>query len=88
METGPYMHVNGAARHGTPIYYVAGATIPPNSFRYVRVSWITDICMVGDGSTSFSDLPLTVRVGTVTRTEDVNLDEQTFVLDGPSQGKC
>jgi hypothetical protein len=88
VETGPYMHDNGAARHGTPIYYEVGAAIPPHSYRLVHVSWTADGCGIRNASTSFSDLPLTVRVGTVTRTEDVDLDGQTFALQGPTHAKC
>jgi hypothetical protein len=88
VETGPYMHMNGAARHGTPVYYVAGAAIPPHSYRFIHVSWTADGCGLRNASTSFSDLPLTVRVGTVTRTEDIPLDQQTYVIQGPSHLKC
>jgi hypothetical protein len=88
VESGPYMYQNGAARHGTRIDWVSPGAIPPGSYRIVRVSWISNFCQEGNSSTAFSDLPLTVRVGTVTRTEDVNLDGQTFVLDGPTHGTC
>jgi hypothetical protein len=88
VETGPYMHDNGAARHGTPIYYEAGVAIPPHSYRLVHVSWTADGCGLRNASTSFSDLPLTVHVGTVTRTENVDLDGQTFVLQSPTHAKC
>ena len=88
VETGPYMHDNGAAKHGTPIYYVAGAAIPPHSYRLVQVSWTADGCGIRNSATSFSVLPLTVHVGTVTRTEDVDLDGQTFALQGPAQAEC
>ena len=89
VESGPDMFQNGAARHGTPVYYASPGVIPPHSYRFVRVSWVSEICMQGGGDySSFSDIPLTVKVGTLTRTEDVPLAEQTFALEGPSQGKC
>jgi hypothetical protein len=88
VESGPYMYQNGAARHGTATSFVSPGAIPPHSYRIVHVSWISEFCEAGNSSTAFSDLPLTVRVGTVTRTEDVNLDGQTFVLDGPTHGTC
>ncbi len=88
VETGPYMHMNGAAKHGTPIYYRAGATIPPHSYRFIHITWISDLCETKDGLSTFSNIPFRIRVGSVTRTEDIPLDEQTYGLAGPSQGKC
>jgi hypothetical protein len=88
VQSGPHLNMVGSPLHGTAVYYAPSGSIPPHSFRFVRVTWITRICLVDNGNTWFSDIPLQVRVGTITRTEDVTLDDETFALTGPSQGGC
>lgn len=87
VESGPHL-----TRVGEPLSsarYLSPGVIPPHSFRYVRVSWTSHVCLGGNGSeTWFGDIPLLVRVGVITRTEDVNLDGQNFALTGPSTGRC
>lgn len=87
VESGPHL-----SQVGEPLRtarYLSPGAIPPHSYRFVRVTWTSNICLVGPGTeTWFGDIPLLVRVGTITRTEDVNLDEQNFALAGPSSGHC
>jgi len=89
VQSGPHLNVVGSPQPGTGSYFAPFGSIPPHSFRYVRVSWISRLCLVGNGTeTWFSDIPLRVRVGTITRTEDIALDGQNFALAGPSKGAC
>jgi hypothetical protein len=85
--SGPHLNKVGATLSGTS-YYASPGVIPPHSYRSVRVTWTSDICLVDNGSTWFGDIPLLVRVGVITRTEDVSLDDQNFALAGPSSGHC
>lgn len=87
VESGP--HLNRVGEPLSSARYLSPGVIPPHSYRFVRVSWTSNICLVGQGTeTWFGDIPLRVRVGVLTRTEDVNLDEQNFALAGPSTGHC
>jgi len=87
VESGP--HLNQVGEPLRTARYLSPGVIPPHSYRFVRVSWTSNVCLVGKGTeTWFGDIPLRVRVGTITRTEDVNLDEQNFALAGPSTGHC
>jgi hypothetical protein len=87
VESGP--HLNQVGEPHTSARYLSPGVIPPHSYRFVHVSWTSNICLGGQGAeTWFGDIPLRVRVGTITRTEDVNLDEQNFALAGPSSGHC
>ena len=87
VESGPHLNFKGEPLRIAR--YLSPGVIPPHSYRFVRVSWTSNICLVGNGTeTWFGDIPLRVRVGTITRTEDVNLDGQNFALAGPSSGHC
>jgi hypothetical protein len=87
VESGP--HLTQVGEPLSSATYLSPGVIPPHSFRYVRVSWTSNVCLVGNGSeTWFGDIPLLVRVGVITRTEDVNLDGENFALAGPSTGRC
>jgi hypothetical protein len=84
-ESGPHLGQVG----GNPdrVSYSAPGVIPPHSYRFVRVTWTSNVCLEKGGSTIFSDIPLRVRVGLITKTEDLPLN-QAFALAGPSQGRC
>ena len=57
-------------------------SIPPHSARLLRLLWTSDLCMGTDGGfSSAEDVPLIVRVGVFTRTEDVRL-LASFALTG------
>ena len=87
VESGPHL-----TQVGEPLSrarYLSPGVIPPHSFRYVHVSWTSHVCLVGNGSeTWFGDIPLLVRVGVITKTEDVYLNGENFALAGPSTGRC
>lgn len=85
--SGPHLNMVGATLSGSS-YYASPGAIPPHSYRFVRVTWISNVCLQKDGETWFGDIPLRVRVGAITRTEDISLDTETFALEGPSHGKC
>jgi hypothetical protein len=69
-------------------------SIPPHSYRLLRITWISDVCMLGgkrtsnmldDGYASIDTIYLRVRVGWFVRTDAIPLD-QTVALAGPSKG--
>ena len=86
-ESGPRLNKVGDPVSGSR-YYASPAVIPPHSFRWLRVTWISQVCLVADGYTWFGDIPFLVRVGAITKTEDVTLDGQNFALAGPSTKRC
>jgi hypothetical protein len=57
------------------VRYRIGGPIPPHSYRWVRVLWRSAHCYLNaaGGSQGFSDLRLRVRVGWITKTEDITL---------------
>lgn len=69
-------------------------SIPPHQYRLLRITWITDVCMLGgtkssnmlnDGYESIDSIYLRVRVGWFTRTDVIPLD-MAVALAGPSHG--
>ena len=65
-----------------PVSWSSPGSIPPHSLRVLRVLWTSNVCMGTDGGwSSFQYVPLTVRVGVFTRTEDVPL-LASFALTG------
>jgi hypothetical protein len=75
----------GACIEG-PIRWSSSGSIPPHSYRLLRVLWKSDICLaqemgpsVLEQGTFLQELRLTVRVGIFTRTEKIPLYD-TFLL--------
>jgi hypothetical protein len=67
--------------------WVLPAVIPPHSYRVLRVLWITDQCMPSQSSLGIQDVTLRVRVGMITKTEQILL--HTFwTLTGTKGSKC
>ena len=69
-------------------------SIPPHQYRLLRITWITDVCILGgtksnnmlnDGYQSIDSIYLRVRVGWFTRTDVIPLD-MAVALAGPSHG--
>jgi hypothetical protein len=87
VQSGPHLNEVGSTLSGTS-YYASPGVIPPHSYRYVRLTWTSNVCLTKGGETWFGDVPLRVQVGVITRTEDIGLDQETFALEGPSHGKC
>jgi hypothetical protein len=85
VQTGPHLNEAGTALSGGSSYVSPGA-IPPDSARWVHLTWTSDACM-GSGEAIIDWIPLQVRVGVITRTQDITPVEG-FALQGPSQGKC
>ncbi len=56
------------------VSYRHGGPIPPHSYRWIRVMWRSAHCYLNDAGSSqgSSDVLLRVRVGWITRTEDIN----------------
>ena len=70
------------------VRWSATGSIPPHSVRALRVLWDSNICWVpGTPPASVQDIELTVRVGTVTRTEDVQLS-QAVAVSGNKGAQC
>jgi hypothetical protein len=63
------------------VSYREGGPIPPHSYRWIRVLWRSAHCYLNaaGGSQGTSDLLLRVRVGWITRTEDVQLGAEYAV---------
>jgi hypothetical protein len=63
------------------VSYRTGGPIPPHSYRWVSVLWRSAHCYLeaAGGSQGTSDLQLRVRVGWITRTEDIPLDAEIAV---------
>jgi hypothetical protein len=87
VQSGPHLNDVDTTGSGTS-YYASPGVIPPHSYRYVHLTWTSNVCLAKGGYTWFGDVPLRVQVGVITRTEDIALDQETFALEGPSHGKC
>jgi hypothetical protein len=63
------------------VSYRTGGPIPPHSYRWIRVSWRSAHCYLeaAGGWQGTSDLQLRIRVGWITRTEDIPLDAEIAV---------
>jgi hypothetical protein len=63
------------------VSYRTGGPIPPHSYRWIRVLWRSAHCYLeaAGGSQGTSDLQLRVRVGWITRTEDIPLSAEYAV---------
>lgn len=70
-----------------PLSWSSPGSIPPHSFRLLRVLWKTDICMPPGETTSIQDVVLAVRVGVFTRTEDIPL-YYSWGLSGIKRTQC
>jgi hypothetical protein len=81
VQSGPHLNEVGMAVSGTS-YYASPGVIPPHSVRRVQLSWTSDECMGAGGGIGIDSITLLVRVGIVTRTEDIPL-EMAFELTGP-----
>jgi hypothetical protein len=66
----------------------ATGSIPPHSVRGLRVLWDSNVCWVpGTPPASIQDVQLVVRVGNVTRTEDIRLSD-ALALSGNKGAQC
>jgi hypothetical protein len=81
VQSGPHLNVVGTALSGAS-YYASPGVIPPHSVRLVRVFWTSDECMGAGGGIIIDHITLQVRVGVVTRTESIPLQD-AFELTGP-----
>jgi hypothetical protein len=78
VESGPDLN-----RGGNPLpsaSFLSPGSIPPHSIRFVHLVWTSRFCMAG-GELIINDVALRVRVGVVTRTEDIPLN-QAFAMTG------
>jgi hypothetical protein len=62
--------------------WVLPASIPPHSYRVIRVVWTSNICNDPGGDVGFTAVSLRVRVGLFTRTEKIPLIHTAFVMTG------
>jgi hypothetical protein len=62
--------------------WVLPASIPPHSYRVIRVLWTSNVCQPPGGYVGFTDVSLRVRVGLFTRTEDIPFVHMAFVIAG------
>lgn len=83
VESAPHFTEAGGEVLGTS--YTLNGGIPPHSVRIVRVYWTSDECMAAHEGNIIDSVALQVRVGGITRTENIPLEE-AFVLTGPKHG--
>jgi hypothetical protein len=70
------------------VRWTATGSIPPHSVRALRVLWDSNVCWVpGSGPAYIQDIELIVRVGTVTKTEDIRLFD-AVALSGNKGSQC
>jgi hypothetical protein len=70
------------------VRWSATGSIPPHSIRALRVLWDSNVCWVpGSGPAYIQDIQLVVRVGTVTKTEDIRLFD-AVALSGNKGSQC
>ena len=62
--------------------WVPPASIPPHSYRVIRMLWTSDMCQDPCGDVGFTDVSLRVRVGLFTRTENIPFVHVAFVMTG------
>jgi hypothetical protein len=70
-----------------PIDWSPSGSIPPHSFRLLRVVWNTGLCLDAGLLTSIQQVVLTVRVGIFTRTQTIPTGE-VWTLAGASYPAC
>lgn len=68
-------------------HYTLPVSIPPGQSRYLRLMWTSDLCAEAGGTASTDQVKLLVRVGWITRTEDVGLG-QAWAVTGTKQSTC
>jgi hypothetical protein len=70
------------------VHWSSPGSVPPHSVRELRVLWDSNVCWVpGTPPASIQDIALTVRVGTVTRTEHIRLFD-AVALSGNKGAQC
>jgi hypothetical protein len=62
--------------------WVLPSSIPPHSYRVIRLLWTSNACQPPGGYVGFTDVSLRVRVGLFTRTEDIPFVRMAFVITG------
>jgi hypothetical protein len=62
--------------------WILPSSIPPHSYRVIRVLWTSNVCQPPGGAVGFTDISLRVRVGLFTRTEDIPFVNMAFVITG------
>jgi HAAS len=84
---GPNINVSRGGSGFRPLRYGLPGTIPPHQTRALRVLWRSTSCLAKGTSQGIDQLSLRVRVGLLTRTEAIMLN-QGWYLSGPSYGHC
>lgn len=79
------LNIDRGGFDGLRLTYALPGSIPPHQTRALRVLWTSTTCLMKGGSQGIDQLILRVRVGWLTRTEVIQLD-QGWYLSGPSQG--
>ena len=87
LSVGDSLNIRGGGGVFRPVSYVLPGTIPPHQIRAVRVMWTSTTCLEKGSDQGINRLSLRVRVGWITRTEVIRLN-QVWALSGPSQGRC
>jgi hypothetical protein len=81
VAVGSSFSIDHGGYSGPPTRWSLPGTIPPHSSRLLRVQWISRQCLQQGAYAGTDQLGLRVRVGIITRTENVPIG-CTFVLTG------
>jgi hypothetical protein len=84
---GPNLSIERGGGVFHPLSYRLPVSIPPHQTRALRVLWTSTACLAKGTEQKISQLSIRVRVGWLTRTEVVQLN-QAWALSGPSHGRC
>ena len=87
LAVGSDSNIDGGGTWGSHTTWDMPGSIPPHSVRLLRVLWISHLCNSPGAQTIFQDISIRVRVGPVTRTEDLNLG-QAWALQGTKASAC
>lgn len=68
------------------LHYALPVSIPPGQSRDMRVIWTSRGCLEKGAESGTSELTLQVRVGWITRTEVIQLNQGWYL--GPGKGPC
>jgi hypothetical protein len=78
VESGQDLNLGGSPLSSAS--FLSPGIIPPHSVRFVHLVWTSAFCMAS-GEVIINEVALRVRVGVVTRTEDIPLN-QAFAIEG------
>jgi hypothetical protein len=74
--------MDGDGSYSAQTTWVLPGSIPPHSYRVMRVLWTSNVCQIPGSSVGFTSISLRVKVGLFTRTERLQFVNMAFVITG------